>query len=132
MEMVTVTLTPIYAASFAILLVVLSVRVIVLRRRSGVAVGDGGQAALTRAVRAQANFAEYVPLALLLMLFIELGGVSDWLLHLYGLVLAAGRISHAFGISGVAENFRFRVFGMAATFTVLITAALHLLSMHLL
>ena len=56
-----------YAALLALLFVALSWRTIGLRRRYCVAVGDGGQPELLRAMRVHANFAEYVPLALLLI-----------------------------------------------------------------
>ena len=46
------------------------------------------------------------------------------LLHVLGLSLLAGRLAHAWGISQPAENFRYRVFGMAATFAALVGAAL--------
>ncbi len=37
------------------------------------------------------------------------------------------RLSHAFGVSQANENFRFRVIGMALTFTTLITSSAYLL-----
>jgi len=61
--------TPVYAAILVALFLSLSVRVIGLRRRLKVAVGDGGSEPLLRAIRAQANFAEYVPFSLLLIAF---------------------------------------------------------------
>ena len=59
--------TAFYAALLAPLFVVLSVRVILFRRGSGSTLGDGGDPVLLRRIRVQANFAEYVPLALILM-----------------------------------------------------------------
>jgi uncharacterized membrane protein YecN with MAPEG domain len=46
-----------------------------------------------------------------------------WLLHLLGLALLTGRVSHAYGVSQPRETFTFRVFGMAATLSVIGAAA---------
>src|SRR5687767_578040 len=59
--------------------------------------GDMGDATLTRAIRAHANFAEYAPLVLLLLLVLALLGVKPMWLHLYGGVFTAGRIVGAIG-----------------------------------
>ncbi len=119
-----VGVTALYASLLALLFVVLSRNVIVLRRRRQVAVGDDGDPGLLRRIRAQANFAEYAPLALILMALAEIQGLSPILLHALGLALLAGRILHAVGLSQTAEDFRFRVTGMALTFGVLGGAAL--------
>ena len=116
-------IVPIYAAILAILFFALSIRVISLRRSSKLPLGFQGDMALERRVRVQGNFSEYVPLALLLMAFVELRGSTPWLLHAMGVVLIAGRLSHAYGVSQIKESFAFRVSGMAMTFTVILTAA---------
>ena len=53
---------------------------------------------LQRKVRAFGNFVEYVPLALLLILMLELNGASIWLLWFLGIVLTLARIAHAWGV----------------------------------
>jgi hypothetical protein len=60
--------------------------------------GDMGDAALTRAIRAHANFAEHAPLVLLLLLILALLGFEPIWLHVYGGVFTAGRIAGAFGM----------------------------------
>jgi len=60
-------IVPLYAALLALIFVALSVRTLRMRRRLRIAVGDGGDTALLRAMRVHANFAEYVPLSLLLI-----------------------------------------------------------------
>jgi len=67
-----VPVTPLYAALLGLMFIALSIRTIRLRRRYRVAIGDGRKALLQRAMRVNANFAEYVPLALLLIYFVEL------------------------------------------------------------
>ncbi|BDG75302.1 MAPEG family protein [Roseomonas fluvialis] len=115
--------TAIWAALLAPVCLWLSMRVIGLRRRLRVAIGTGGQSALERAMRAQANFAEYVPFALVLMALAEAGGTPVWIIHPLGAALLAGRIAHGWGITREREDFRFRVGGMMATFTVIGCAA---------
>ena len=112
-----------YAALLALLFIALSVRTIRLRRRMRIAIGDAGDAQLLRAVRVHANFAEYVPLALLFLLLVEVGGAPAWGVHMLGVLLVAGRVVHAWGVSQPRENFRFRVAGMMTTFAVLLLAA---------
>jgi len=119
--------TPIYAALLALLFVFLSLRTIRLRRRHRVALGDGDNPELRRAMRAHANFAEYVPFALLLVYFVERDGAHLALVHALGLALLAGRLLHAWGVSQPREDFRFRVTGMVLSFGVLLTTALLLL-----
>ena len=122
------TIVPLYAALLAIGLILLSVRVIRLRRAAKVAVGTSGEPLLDRAIRAQGNFSEYVPLAVILLAFVEVNGGPGWLLHGLCLALLIGRAVHAFGVSRVEEDYRFRVFGMATTFTVLAIASMVLLT----
>lgn len=113
--------TALYAAILALVLLVLSFRVIAVRRRLGVAVGDGGDDTLTRRIRAHANFTEYVPIALILMLASELAGAPDWMLHALGATLVVGRIVHAWSLS--AHSIPGRTIGMSLTFLVLLGGA---------
>lgn len=123
----TMPIVAIYAAIIGLLLVALSVRVIMVRRRAQVAVGDGANPELARAIRAQANLTEYAPLTLLLLLLLELSGTGAAWLHALGAMLVAGRLIHAFGISQPKEDFRLRVTGMTLTFTALAGAAIGIL-----
>ena len=70
-----------------------------------VAIGTRGDVHLERKMRVHANFAEYVPFALLLATFIEMQGTRAWLIHLLCLALVAGRVIHAYGVSQEHENF---------------------------
>ena len=98
-----------------------------LRRRQGVAVGDGNDPLLSRAIRAHGNFSEYVPLSLILLFFLESSGAASGWIHVLGSLLIAGRLSHAYGVSQVEENFIYRVAGMALTFTVIVSASIRIL-----
>lgn len=119
----TLTIVPFYAACLALMFVVISLRVIKIRRQKGIALGTKRDVHLLRASRVQANFAEYVPLALILLSFVEINSPPGFV-HTLGLALIAGRICHAYGVSHEPEDFRFRVTGMAITFSVLAGSAL--------
>ena len=84
-------ITALYAALLAPLFVLLAIRVIAARRSARVPVGDGGDAELRRRMRVHANFAEYVPFALLLMALAESLGITPWLIHVLGLALLGSR-----------------------------------------
>jgi uncharacterized membrane protein YecN with MAPEG domain len=60
--------------------------------------GDTGDATLVRAIRAHANFAEYAPLVLLLLLALALLGASALWLHLLGAMFTVGRVFHVLGM----------------------------------
>jgi uncharacterized protein len=120
-------IVPVYAAVLAFVYIVLSARVIQARRSAKVAIGTRGDVHLERKMRVHANFAEYVPFALLLATFIEMQGTRAWLIHLLCLALVAGRVIHAYGVSQEHENFRLRMAGMATTLTVLAVMAMWLL-----
>ncbi len=113
-----------WAALLALLFVAISIRVIRERRRAKVAIGAGGDAALERAIRSQANFAEYVPIALILMLTAEHAGSSRWLLHAAGAALLVGRLVHAYGLVREDVDLRLRPVGMGLTFTAIIALAI--------
>lgn len=120
-------ITPFYAAVLGIIFVTLSVRTLRLRRTLSIAIGDAGNQQLLRAIRVHANFAEYVPLALLLIYLLEAQGPPKAVVHILCIALLLGRLSHAFGVSKSAEDYRFRVFGMALTLTTLIVSSIYLL-----
>ena len=120
-----------YAALLALFFVGLSVRTLLLRRRLQIAVGDAGNETMLRAMRVHANFAEYVPLNLLMLYFVEATGASSLFVHALGASLLAGRVSHAIGVSRVKENYTYRVVGMALTLTPLIAASVRLLQVFL-
>lgn len=118
------TITAFYAALLAALFLLLSIRVIGWRRMQRVEIGDGENRELLRRIRVHANFAEYVPFTLLLMALAESMAPPRPLLHLVGLILVAGRILHAYGLSQTPQILRYRVWGMQLTFTALGIAAL--------
>lgn len=122
--------TALYAALLAALFLVLSLRVVGARRRYHVTLGTPHRL-VERAVRAHGNFAEYVPLGLLLLGLLEGMGLPAWGVHALGTAFLAGRVLHAFGISREPEVLRWRVLGMGLTFAVLGVSAAALLGLVL-
>jgi uncharacterized membrane protein YecN with MAPEG domain len=120
--------TALYGGVLALYFVWLATRVIKARRQYRVALGTSHRL-VERAVRAHGNFSEYVPFAVLLLALCEINGLPDWALHALGVVLVAGRIAHATGITQEPENFRWRVAGTSLTFTVIGVAAAALLGL---
>ena len=118
---------PPYAALLALIFVLLSVRTLRLRKQLRIGIGDGGNPQLLRAMRVHSNFAEYVPLSLVLLLLVEGQGAPALLVHGLCLGLLVGRAAHAFGVSQPKEDFRFRVLGMVLTFAVLTASSAYLL-----
>ena len=94
--------------------------VIRLRRQHKVGLGSGGVDDLERAIRAQGNFAEYVPIALILMACLEINGAPLSLIAILGIVFVAGRVIHAKGINQPPPHFSNRIIGMKLTITTLI------------
>lgn len=107
----TPTITPIYAVPLALLALVLWVRVSSLRARLRVSIGDGGDPALHERIRQHGNFAETVPLVLILMGLAEAQGVAPVWLHAAGVLLLAGRILHPLGLRADNAAHPLRILG---------------------
>ena len=112
-----ITLT--IAGAAAILHVWLSLRVSTLRRPLKIGLGDGGNEVLLRRMRAHGNFAENMPIFLVLLGFVELAvGRNIWL-WVAGIVFVIARIAHAFGMDRPGANL-LRVGGISLSWLVLL------------
>jgi uncharacterized protein len=120
-------ITALYAGLLGLLGVALTAYVIVHRVKLKVGAGDGGHPKMAQVIRAHGNFAEQVPLALLLMALTELLGARAWLMHVLGVALVIGRLIHAFGLSRTLGVSMGRQNGTAITLTVTAVASLSLL-----
>jgi uncharacterized membrane protein YecN with MAPEG domain len=115
------TVTPLYAGLLAIIFFVLSLRVVQMRG-TGISLGDGGNPQMLRRIRGHANFAEYVPLILVMMAALELSRFSLYLLHGLGIVLVLARLLHGYALS-FTEKFKFgRFWGTLLTYLVMVVA----------
>ena len=113
------TIVPAFSIVFALLFLVLSVQTIRARRVAKIALGTRGDKGLERAARVHANFAEYVPLTLLLLSFAEQRGISEGWITLLCSVFLAGRLLHAWGMSQQQENLHLRAIAILVTFATL-------------
>lgn len=116
-------ITAFYASLLAFLFLLLSARVMFQRREAAVEIGAGESPELFRRSRVHANFAEYVPLALLLLAFAESLKAPSAALHLLAVGLVAGRLLHAYGLSQTPHILKWRALGMVLTLAVIGLAA---------
>jgi uncharacterized membrane protein YecN with MAPEG domain len=115
-----ITLT--IAGAAALLHIWLASRVSQVRRQVKIGIGDGGNEALIRRMRAHANYGENMPILLILLFLLELAtGGSLWLWGAAILFILA-RIFHALGMDRAGNN-RWRVAGVSLTFAVLLGLA---------
>lgn len=118
-----IQITPLYASILALIYLVLAVHVSRLRRARKIGVGSGQVPELQLAMRVHGNFNEYVPLAILLLLFLELNGVAAIWLHAFGGLLVIARILHAAGLGKSAGVSFGRFAGTALTWSLMVVGA---------
>lgn len=120
-------ITSIYAALATLLVIVLALRVVQLRQKHKVGLGDNGEAHLQQRIRVHANAIENLPLALLLLLLLEMGGIPAPWLHGLGATLVLARVLHAWGFSRRKGTSFGRFFGTIATWVLMLAMAAMLL-----
>lgn len=86
------------AGAAALLHIWLSLRVSSVRRTQQILHGDGGSQALVKRMRAHANYAENLPVFLILLVLLELAGVWSLPLWIATITFFVARILHAFGM----------------------------------
>lgn len=110
-----------YVALLTVFYIGLSAYVIKGRFAYRVSLGDGGEKDLNTRIRAHANFAEYAPLAILLLFLVDYAEYANWMVHALGLTLLAGRLLHA---AGLVSGNRGRPAGMVLTFLMMLISAI--------
>lgn len=120
-------ITGLYAAIAALLIIVLAMRVVMMRFSAKIGIGDGGNHDMTRRVRAHANAVETLPIALLLLLLVELNQTQPMVVHGFGIALIVGRLLHAWGLSHHAGTSPGRLIGMVLTLLSMLGMALLLI-----
>jgi uncharacterized membrane protein YecN with MAPEG domain len=113
----------IYAALLGLIFVALSFRVIRHRVGTRVVFGDGGNTQLSIAIRTHGNFIEYVPLALLLIMGVELVQYPSSIVHSLGIVLVLARLGHILGLASQKGVGMGRPAGTIATLLVLVLSS---------
>ena len=95
------------------------------RRKSGLAVGEGQNEKLIRAVRAHGNFSEFTPMFLISLVIVDqLSKNCDYVACL-GSIFILGRISHA--ASMFLKKGILRVIGMMMTMIPLVSNLVYLI-----
>lgn len=118
MEMLPVT--SLLTGAAALFLVLLSFPVANHRRANRLSAGDGGDEAFNRKVRAQGNFIEYVPLAIIAIGLLEMNGFPQIWVCAFAATLAAARVLHAIGL--IWNVIIGRMLGAILTFATLLLA----------
>lgn len=113
--------TSIYAGLCGLLMAWLALQTIKSRRANRVKLGDGGHFELQSAIRAHGNFAEYMPIVLILLFLLEYNGMYYLVIHAIGIAFLIGRWIHAQGL--LKDNLRYRMRGMGFTLAILIGLA---------
>lgn len=111
-------ITAALAGFAALFLVLLSFPIANHRRANRLSTGDGGDEAFNRRVRAQANFVEYTPLAIIVIGLLEASGFPQMWVCGLAAALAAARVLHAIGL--VWNVIIGRMLGAILTFLVLL------------
>lgn len=113
--------TAFYAVALVLMKLFLVWRVIALRQRLGVGLGDGGHKDLRVAIRTHANFVEYLALVLVLMFLAEMNGVAYPAIHGAGLLFVASRCAHVIGMTDGAGRYHLaRALGVVGTWLALL------------
>ncbi len=90
--------TALYAGILAIFLVILVLRVVRMRIKNKIGLGDGGIPELHQSIRTHGNFTEIVPILLILMVIMEQSLFSPLFLHLFGIGVVLSRLLHFMGL----------------------------------
>ena len=125
------SITSAYLAILALLYTVLAVQVGRLRQRDRAAFGDNGSLQLRSAIRAHANFIEYVPIITLMVAMLEMSGLAAMWVHLLMGALLISRLLHPLGMYAAPNTLQFRigrVGGITITLVLLLACALTILS----
>ena len=121
--MTPIPITLLTAAVAVALHIWLGARVVRSRREHNVKIGDGGNEAVLRRMRAQANFNENAPFFLILLGGLELSGGNHLVLGVLAAAFILARIAHPIGMEG-PHVVRWRMVGMITSMTALIALAL--------
>ena len=109
-------ITAIYASLLAFIFVRLSTNVIKLRRQYKISLGHKNHKDLEQAIRAHANFIEYVPFGLILLSCLEVNKIHPVIVFLLGGLLFIGRFLHAKSFTMPDIDKTKRIQGMNCTF----------------
>ena len=122
-------ITSLYASLIAIILIILSMRVIAVRGNpmfKFFTFESDDNNTSDRVIRGHSNLIEYAPLFLILLYFFEREFNSIYV-HVYGLIFVIGRLMHGFCFAFTKQNMFLRVGGTVLTLGCLLGLAIKLL-----
>ncbi|HEX8300292.1 MAPEG family protein [Sphingomonas sp.] len=108
------------AAAAALINFWLGWRIGKVRMAEKISIGDGGNPRLIARMRAQLNFAEYVPVVLILIALIELARGAQLWLWVVAMLFILGRVAHGIGMDGWTPG---RTIGTATTMLTMLGLA---------
>lgn len=128
------SITVLTAGIMGLLFMILAFRVVGIRLATKTSLGDGAgtismgeernASPLFVATRTHANFCEYVPLSLVLLLCIEVVGAPRWAVGALAGTLVLARVLHPIGMVRPTPNV-FRAGGIALQWLVLLAASIY-------
>jgi len=116
-------ITMIAAGLLGLLLLILGVRIVMMRMRNRISLGDGDNPDLLTRIRAHGNAAEWIPIGLILLFLAEQRLGFGWPVIALAALLVIGRLLHPFGLANREPN-ALRSLGMVFTWTAVGSLAL--------
>jgi uncharacterized membrane protein YecN with MAPEG domain len=118
-------ITLFYTSLITILTIFLAFKVGIARGKTNTLLGEGDSSELLQSIRSHGNLIEHAPLALLLLLLLEMHGVTDWKLHLLGSSFFLLRILHAYGLSISRESTPYRLVGALGSWAMMVGMSIY-------
>ena len=128
-NLVDVSITALYAGILGLMSIAIALAAGAARGRTGISIGDGGNADVVTAMRRHANFVEFVPLSLILLALLELGGAPDGAVHGLGAGLVVARACHAIGFGAEGARGQLRTVGALGSTLVVVIASIWTLTL---
>ena len=123
-------ITSLYASLIAIILIILSIRVIAVRGNPAFkffTLKSDDKFTLERVIRGHSNLIEYAPIFLILLYFFEITKSNSFYVHVYGFAFLIGRLMHGYCFAFTKKNMFLRVGGTVLTLGCILIVAIRLL-----
>jgi len=124
----SIPISTLYVAVLGLMFIPFTAYVGAYRAKNNILIMDGGDPEMTRRIRAQANFIETVPLAVILIILMEINGAGSTWLHSLGAVLVVARFVHYLTMVTNPANAVPRALGMLGTISVYLVSSIWLLT----
>ena len=118
-------ITLLYTSLITVFAIFLAFRNGLIRGKTKTMLGDGGSSELLQSIRAHGNLMEHAPIALMLLLLLEMQGVIAWKLHLIGSSFFLCRVLHAYGIIISRESTPYRLVGALGSWVLMMGMSIY-------